>query len=138
MTPFARWLRSKAEKWIGTFYEGPEPPDRIDQLVAAFVEMYPNATRGEWIKFAIEHGREAYRSGYQRGAEYTERTDDWHPQVPPEVVADAIDPDWRWRPMDRGIEYGDAQPVTDEPDERKAVASEIARTVQSWVKSRRT
>jgi hypothetical protein len=65
--------------------------------VVAFANAHPKATRGEWIAFAAAHAGEAYRSGYVRGHEWAERDDEMRPDVPPEVVADLVDPDWRWR-----------------------------------------
>lgn len=129
------WIRTKAEKALDRFYEGPQPPERLIELVLAFVELYPNATRADWMRFAIEHGNECYRSGYQRGVEYVERAPEtWRPDVPPEVVADMVDPDWRWRPYDGGIEYEQHEvPVTEEPNEVQRVIDEIKRTARkAW------
>ncbi len=126
------WLRKKAEKFADSYYEGPEPPERLAHLVVAFVELYPNATRAEWMRFAIEHGNECYRSAYQRGVEYVERAPEtWRPDIPPEVQADLIDPDWRWRPYDGGIEWSEHEvPVPDEPNEVQRAIDEIKRVAR--------
>ncbi len=100
MTPVARWVKRFAEKWLGEFYEGEEPPDRIGEQVVMFANLRPFATRGEWIEFAKSFAEETYRAGYLRGVEHTERDaqeiEDGHT---PEQLADDIDPNWRWRPM---------------------------------------
>lgn len=137
MTPLQRWIRGKLEKWAGNFYEGPQPPDRLDAIVLAFVDTYPNATRRQWIDFAREHAREAYRAGYMRGFEYTERDPEgWRPDLPPELLADMIDPSWRWTPMDSGIEQVEDAPVEDVPDEVRRIIEEMKRTVQRWTTRR--
>ncbi len=131
MTPLRKWLVAKAEKFAERHYEGPNPPERLDQLIIEFAKLYPRATRADWVRMAVEHGRECYKAGYTRGVEYVERDKDWHPVVPPEVLADMHDPDWRWRPMDSGIEYpGPEQVVPDEPGELQRVIDEIKRTAR--------
>lgn len=73
MNRLSRWIRRKAEQWLGNFYEGPEPPDRIGQRVVAFMALYPNATKGEWAAFATRIGMNCYREGWVRGFEWGER-----------------------------------------------------------------
>lgn len=97
MTPLVRWLRDVRDRYLGRFYEGPEPPERLGQIVLAFAAAHPRATRAEWMAFAEAHAQEAYRSGYVRGYEWTQRDLHARPDVPPEVIADEADPDWRWR-----------------------------------------
>lgn len=125
-----RWATKKLETVLDRYYEGPEPPERLTQLVLAFVELYPHATRADWMRFAIDFGKECYRSGYQRGAEYVERAPEtWRPDMPPEMVADALDPDWRWRSWNGGIGFGGHDvPVHEEPDEEERFLEEIERT----------
>ncbi len=98
MTPLVRWLRKVGEKWINKFYEGPEPPDRLYELVIAFSNLHPEATRGDWIRFATGHAGECYRSGYTRGYEWAEREESSDYYTTPETIADGLDPDWRWSP----------------------------------------
>ena len=100
MTPFKRWLKKAAEKYAASFYEGPEPPQRLADMVTVFANMYPNATRAEWVSFASGHAQECYRSGFVRGYEAFERDDDpeWR-HFRPEELADQMDPNWRWQPM---------------------------------------
>lgn len=116
MTPFLKFIKSGLERTFGKYYEGPEAPDRIRKMVAAFAAEHPRATRQEWIDFACEHACEAYKSGYVRGFEYVERDPDmFRKDLPPEVIADMLDPNWRW-----GDEVdpftGDVREVV--PDER--------------------
>ena len=101
MTPLVRWFRNIRERIFGSFYDGPEPPDRLAQMVIAFALTNPQATRFDWTRFAIEHARECYRAGYTRGYEYIERDPDERAiltQLDPDALADALDPDWRWSP----------------------------------------
>jgi hypothetical protein len=104
MTPVARWFRNARERLLGKFFDGPEPPERLSQMVIAFAETNPQATRFDWARFAIEHGRECYRSAYTRGLEYTERDPDEQAllaKLDPETLANAMDPtwhDWVWSP----------------------------------------
>ena len=99
MTPLAKLARGILERLLGRFYEGPEPPARLGEMVVAFANDHPRATRGEWVWFCRQHAAECYRSGYTRGVERAER-DFWNamPSVLPEEVADELDPDWRWQP----------------------------------------
>lgn len=92
-----KWLRKAREKYLGTFYEGPDPPERLREMVIDFANHHPRATRVEWVDFAAGIADECFRSGYVRGYDYTERTPDWRPDVPPEVLADWIDPTWKWQ-----------------------------------------
>lgn len=99
MTPFGKLARGLLERLAGTFYEGPTPPARLGEMVVAFANENPNATRRQWIEVATEHARECYRSGFVRGAEWAERDfKSRMPSVRPEELADALDHDWRWRP----------------------------------------
>jgi hypothetical protein len=99
MTPFRKLLRGILERIAGVFYEGPRPPERLGEMVVAFANMRPTATREEWCRFVKFHVEECYRSGFTRGAEWAER-DFWSrmPSVRPEEVADTETPEWRWNP----------------------------------------
>ena len=110
MTPVVRWLKNWAEKFAKRYYEGPEPPERLHTEIKAFAKMYPHATRAEWVEFATAHSGGAYEEGYVRGFEYVERDREaWYPDVDPEVIADAVDPGWRW---------GEPFSVLDDPDKQ--------------------
>lgn len=101
MTPVGRWFRNVRERIFGSFFDGPEPPERLSQMVIAFAQTNPQATRFDWARFAIDHARECYRAGYTRGVEYIERDPDERvllAQLAPEALASAIDPDWQWSP----------------------------------------
>jgi hypothetical protein len=86
------------ERYLGTFHEGPTAPSRLHAMVIAYANLHPRATREEWVRFAAAHAQEAYRSGYARGFEWAERQTSHVPNPPPEILADQLDPDWRWSP----------------------------------------
>ena len=98
MTPLARWVRNTWQKFIDRFYEGPTPPARFGELAAMFANQHPEATRLDWTQFAAEHARRAYKEGFLRGMEYTERDPEELKLLrtaDPEGLADALDPNWR-------------------------------------------
>lgn len=99
MTPLGRIVKRLAEGVAGTWYEGPEPPARLDALVVEFANQNPNATRQQWGDFARRLAAIAYRAGFQRGFEHVEReVEPGFQRLPPDLVADREDPDWRWSP----------------------------------------
>lgn len=101
MTPFGKFIRKVFEKTSARYYEGPEPPKRIEEHVFEFEKFYPNATREEWRAFATRHASNWYREGYMRGFEHAERhPDPYLSKLPPEFYADQQDPNWRWKPVD--------------------------------------
>jgi hypothetical protein len=122
MTPFARLLKRFAEKFADRYYEGPDAPERLREMVVAFANDHPKASVGEWTEFASTLCAEAYESGYVRGFEYTERTFDWRPDIPPEMLADMYDPDWK---TGRGIQLRSAGAVVPdaEPTEEQVLRS---------------
>lgn len=61
------------EKTDGTYYEGPEPPDRLSQYVLFFAATNPGATVEAWAVFATKLAQQSYREGYVRGREWRER-----------------------------------------------------------------
>jgi hypothetical protein len=126
-----KWLRGQAERWIEQHYEGPEPPARLGEQVLSFANMFPHATRGEWVTFAADFADQCYRSGYIRGVEWAERDPAaFDSKVPPEMIADQMDPDWRWRPaVVLELPAGDVVPETYEQHEviRDQVAALNAR-----------
>lgn len=107
MTPVAKWVKKLAQKWLGEFYEGEEPPDRLGEQVLTFANLRPLATRGEWIDFSRAFAEECYRAGYLRGVEHAERDPLDPAEKSPEQLADEIDPNWRWRPMIQPIHAND-------------------------------
>ena len=120
MTPFRKLLNRFIEKATGEFYEGPEPPKRVEDMVVMFANDHPKATRKEWVDFATELVGEAYRIGWTRGYEATERTFDWRSDIPPEELADMIDPTW----IDdgRGISLDVVnQPVPEDPETEEEI-----------------
>lgn len=127
MTPFKRWLRNTLERALRRFYEGPEAPPRLREMVLVFAECHPHATRAEWVEFVVEHAAECYRSGYMRGLEWVER--DLERRVPsgqPEALMDEVDPEWRWAPE---VMLHDPQRVVEEepPPEHVAIKDQLDR-----------
>jgi hypothetical protein len=99
VTPLLKFIRDAGEKLFGKFYEGPSTPERFKLLAIEFANAHPAASRKQWVEFAQRLAETTYRAGYVRGWESTTRDVDapWR-KLPPELVADAQDPDWRWRP----------------------------------------
>jgi hypothetical protein len=91
-----RLVKRMAERLLGTWREGPEPPARLRDLVLLFATDHPYATRRDWVDFTIRTVDECYRSGYIRGIERAERDPDARPwaDFSPEEVADRLDPEW--------------------------------------------
>ncbi len=92
VTPAARFARNLIEKLLKRFYEGPEPPGRIAEEVTLFGVIYPMATPDEWADFAAKLAANAYRSGYTRGVEASER--DPQPLEPDLQLLEAQRHDW--------------------------------------------
>jgi len=127
-----KWLRKAAEKYLERYKEGPEPPERLREMVVAFANTHPNATRMRWVEFAAEHAGEAYRSGYTRGYEYVERVPElWRPDIPPEDLADMIDPDWKWQEGIQLTPGRDPGEETGEELERLQIEEIIKNTARS-------
>jgi hypothetical protein len=78
MTPFMKLLKNAQEKLLGTFAEGPDPPQRLRALAELFARANPKATVAEWLDFTAKHANSAYQQGYVRGFERGERLGpDW-------------------------------------------------------------
>ena len=99
MTPLAKFVRNVVQRAAGVFHEGPNAPERLGEQVLDFANENPKATRKQWADFARAMASQAWREGFVRGWEHGERDPDppWK-NLPPELVADAHDPDWRWSP----------------------------------------
>jgi hypothetical protein len=98
MTPLLKFIRDAWQKFTSRYYEGPEPPSRFGEIAALFANDHPDATRLDWTMFASEHARCAYREGFLRGMEYSERDLEELralKDLDPETLADALDPNWR-------------------------------------------
>jgi hypothetical protein len=74
VTRAGRWLRKLLERVLGQYREGPEPPSRLAEEVRLFVALYQGASQEDWIRFATSLANNAYRDGYVRGFEYSERS----------------------------------------------------------------
>lgn len=95
-TRLARWMRGLAERFAERYYEGPEPPMRLAEQVVAFAKANPEATRGEWGKYAVALAQSAYRSGYVRGIEWAERDLDKLEPGDPELLSELERHDFLW------------------------------------------
>jgi len=92
MTPVMRWLRGAWERHVGTFAEGPEPPARLRGIVELWARANPGATPADWVEFAVLHAEGAYRDGYVRGFERTERLGpDWRDPDEAAAVLEELD-----------------------------------------------
>lgn len=136
MTPFTRWIRKLAERYLDRWYEGPDAPARIRLMAVDYANRRPNATRAEWVEFAAGLGEECYRTGFLRGVDRTDREPDWRPDVPPEVLADWIDP--TWREDGRGIHVSGAGvvPPTEAPTEDEIMKWQVDEILISTARSR--
>jgi len=92
------WLRKKVEQWLDRYYAGPEMPERYVEAVIAFANEHPRATVQDWVDFSTAWAKTTWRAGYIQGFEHDAREPYEPPAVDPEVIADAYDPNWRWRP----------------------------------------
>jgi hypothetical protein len=122
-------VRRLLERAAGALDDGPEAPARLGEMVIAYANSAPHATRAEWIAYAMAHSAECYRSGYRRGREEAER-----PELDPDRVADELDPDWRWSPDIRLV--GDAGVVVMEENDQGELERREIDGYQSWVQWR--
>lgn len=96
MSRLSRWMSGFAERLAGRYYEGPLPPLRLSEKVMAFAIANPHATRGEWAEFASRTACNAYREGYARGFDWSERDLDQFKPGDPERIAEAQRHDFAW------------------------------------------
>lgn len=125
------WGKKQLEKMLGRWEEGPEPPQRVADMVIAFAGANPRATRKEWADFAAAHAGEAWRTGYFRGLEYAEREPErWRPDIDPEVAAEGFDPTWKENPFVLGdpdeVVLEERDPVVDAREDMRR-ANDAAR-----------
>lgn len=113
----ARFLGRVLEKMFGVYYEGPEAPKRISDIVLDFANHNPEATREEWVAFAQSHAAVSYRSGYARGVEWTDR--DLGRREPPVPVEELLHHnevhEWRWPVAPGDLTYPEDVPKDAEP-----------------------
>jgi hypothetical protein len=100
VTRVGRMLRNVLERLAKRYYEGPEPPLRYAGQVVAFAKSHPQATREQWAQFATNLARGAYRAGWTRGFEWTERDLDQLRPDDPERLVDQYAHDWTWHAPD--------------------------------------
>ena len=97
-------------------------------MVTVFANVHRHASRAEWAEFAREHAREAYRSGFTRGAERIERESDENlVEVPmsPEAIADLDGPDWRWLPVNPDLSSPNEIVSDEAPDEPSIILEQM-------------
>lgn len=127
-----KWLRNRFEKWAGTFYQGPRPPEeRLRQQAIDFANMFPNATREQWVNFTSGLAEEVWRSAYLHGVEWAARED---MDLDPEEVMDQIDPEWRDSPA---VLEDPERVVPEEMNERSLQAREISMFDRAMGRTRR-
>lgn len=132
MTPFKRLSGRILERLRGVYHEGFEAPERLGEMVVAFANEYPHATRADWVRFASDHAAECYRSGYTRGYERVERDfENAMPNNRPEDIADELDPDWRWSP--EIVLLGDGEAIVLERNDEEQLSAEEATQYTAWV-----
>lgn len=88
MTALGRFLRDTLDRLQRRYYEGPEPPPRLEQEVRIFAATHRDATVDDWKEFATRFAQNAYRDGFTRGHEWAHRL--WPgPEHDPEMLAEA-------------------------------------------------
>lgn len=113
MTPFLKHLRELRDRLLGRWYEGPDPPARYGDMALEFADSRRRAQRQEWVEFAKGLAEEAYKAGYVRGYEASDRDfDRVFPHLKPETIADFETPEWRWS---KPVQFID--PLADVPDD---------------------
>lgn len=87
LTPLQRWLRDLIDWLCRRYYEGPEPPPRLEQEVRLFAATHRDATTDDWKDFATRLAQNAYRDGFTRGDQWAHRL--WPgPETDPEFLAE--------------------------------------------------
>jgi hypothetical protein len=104
MTPVGRIFRNFLERLLGRFHEGPRLPARFLETAEDFRTRFA-ATEKDWAAFAVGLAQAAYRDGYVRGFECSERWEKpWARTPTPDQIADAEEEDWRSSPPHRWVE----------------------------------
>jgi hypothetical protein len=122
---FVRWLMRLVEKWMGRYYEGPEPPRRLGEELRLWMALNPDSPREVVQGYATCLLEAAYRDGFVRGYDWQERG--WSgPSIDPEVLAEAQAQDWSLaeanprvrRILDAGYDPDDPLANVAAPDKR--------------------
>lgn len=89
-----QFLQRVGDRLAKKYYEGPDPPNRIDDRVKLFMLFNPQADKEQWEQFARTLAKNCYREGFVRGYQWVERC--WGgPEVDPEQLAEKQAYDWR-------------------------------------------
>lgn len=109
MKSIRKFLIMIAERFLDRYKEGAIAPSRFFEMVEEFDKSNEHATRREWAHFSTALMAEAYRDGYIRGREYTDRDrDEWFPNPRPEVLANTLMPGWD-KPLNHAMYVPDTQ-----------------------------
>lgn len=128
MNMLQRFIRNVTQRIRKTYYEGPDPPNRIRAMVNDFANAHPQATRQDWVEFSSSLAEEFYRSAYTRGLEWSERDlERREPLTDPALLAEAEGNDYDWGKV--GIVYDNSDIVDD--DEPKS-PSDIERQEEQY------
>lgn len=73
MAPLGRFLFRLLERIFGIYVEGPTTPPRYLEELRVFRVMFPLANAEDWERHATSIVDRAYRDGWIRGWEWTER-----------------------------------------------------------------
>jgi len=112
MCLLARFFFKLYQRFRGTFYEGPDPPNRILEETVTFSQLYPDATRKQWIAFTVGLARFFYKAGYLRGFEWAERDISKFPEKSnPILKAAEEDPNWGVMTLEDTPVRDDLQPT---------------------------
>lgn len=89
-------VRDALERILGRYREGPRLPLRFVEVAERYWASSDERVPREWLAFAIGLASSAYRDGYVRGFESSERWErPWSSSPSPEDIADAEEPGWR-------------------------------------------
>lgn len=127
------FVRGTLERMLGRLADGPAPPPRLREGATFFRVQYPAATVDEWERFAALHAEEAYRAGFIRGLEWSERELDRMDPDTPERIADSLRHDWSLarsipsmrETLDKRVDLNDPFAGIP-PEQRVEVARELA------------
>jgi hypothetical protein len=124
-----RWLMKLVEKWQQRYYEGPEAPPRLGEELRLWLALNPDATRETIAGYCQVLLDAAYRDGFTRGYDWTERGWDKSGEDP-EAIAETLSQDWSLaesnprvrRILDNGYDPDDPLANVAAPDKRAFIA----------------
>jgi len=112
MVPLKQFIRNVMQRLGGTFYEGPDAPQRIADAVRHFASHKVYVSHDEWLYFATLHAQECYKTGYIRGLEWAERDlDRRDPTTDPDVLLANAEHNWGMQEDSIEIEKNDEDEI---------------------------